>query len=425
MDQAVEMAHFLLRKPFIKKGLTVATNLLLLTLDVVVSVVTNMKSPQIFPTVFAVTVFAMTQAAAPVLAQSTDNWQRFDNPAPQAGNSQAAPQISSSQPDPTLAQAQAQEQGSPNPYPQAPPPPPAYNTNGGYQNGNGGQYGPPPQGQYGPPAQGQYQYGAPQGNYQAPPPQERVPDALNLTAGKYLTVRVNNFLTSDHNQPGDAFTATLVEPIVIDGFVVAQRGQMVNGRVVEVQKAGRVKGVSSMRIELTGLTLLDGQQLPIKTTLIDRKGQTSNGRDASAVVGTTALGAIVGAAATGTGFGAGMGAIGGVVVGTVGVLVTRGRPTVITPESVMTFRVEQPITISTTHSAGAFYAVSREDYGPGGGPGGPSFAARPYPYPPVGAYPYASPYYGSYWGPSLYVGGFGYYGRGFYGRGYYGRGWRR
>jgi hypothetical protein len=97
------MAHFLLRKPFIKKGLTVATNLLLLTLDVVVSVVTNMKSPQIFPTVFAVTVFAMTQAAAPVLAQSTDNWQRFDNPAPQAGNSQAAPQISSSQPDPTLA----------------------------------------------------------------------------------------------------------------------------------------------------------------------------------------------------------------------------------------------------------------------------------------------------------------------------------
>jgi len=251
----------------------------------------------------------------------------------------------------------------------------------------------------------------------------RVPDALNVPAGEYVTARVNNFLSSDHNQPGDAFTGTLIEPIVIDGFVVAQRGQLVNGRVVEVEKAGRVKGVSSMRIELTSLTLADGQQLPIKTQLINRKGQTSNGRDAGAIVGTTALGTIVGAAATGTGFGAGMGAIGGAVVGTVGVLVTRGRPTVITPESVMTFRIEQPVTISTVHSAGAFYPVSREDYQ--GGPGGPSFAARPYaPYPPVAAYPYAPyPYYGAFWGPSLYVGGF--YGRGYWGRGYYGHGWRR
>jgi hypothetical protein len=393
-----------------------------------------MKSLQPIPTFFALTCFAVTQAAVPVFAQSAGNWQRFDNPAPQASSSQpdaplpqaSTPQISSSQPDAPVTQAQA----NPDPYPQAPPPPPSgygqqpaygqqpqgYPNSGPGYNANGG---------YGPPPQGGYQ----QSGYQAQPPMH-VPDALNVPAGEYATVRINNFLSSDHNQPGDAFTGTLIEPIVIDGFVVAQRGQMVNGRVVEVEKAGRVKGVSSMRVELTGLTLVDGQQLPIKTQLINRKGQTSNGRDASAIVGTTALGTIVGAAATGTGFGAGMGAIGGAVVGTVGVLVTRGRPTVITPESVMTFRVEQPITISTVHSANAFYPVSRDDYQGGpGGPGGPSFAARPYPYPPVGAYPYAPyPYYGAFWGPSLYVGGFygrGYYGRGYYGRGYSGRGWRR
>jgi hypothetical protein len=383
-----------------------------------------MKSLQLIPTFFALTCFAMTQAATPVFAQSADNWQRFDNPASQNGPSQpdaAAPQISSSQPDTPVAQAQA----NPDPYPQAPPPPPpaygqqpaygqpqqGYPNNGPGYSTNGG-YGPPPQGAY------------PQSGYQAAPP-PHVPDALNVPAGEYVTMRINNFLSSDHNQPGDAFTGTLIEPIVIDGFVVAQRGQIVNGRVVEVEKAGRVKGVSSMRIELTGLTLVDGQQLPIKTQLINRKGETSNGRDAGAIVGTTALGTIVGAAATGTGFGAGMGAIGGAVVGTVGVLVTRGRPTVITPESVMTFRIEQPVTISTVHSANAFFPVSRDEYQ--GGPGGPSFAARPYPYPPVAAaYPYYPyPYYGAFWGPSLYVGGF-YGGRfGYYGRGYYGRGWRR
>lgn len=245
---------------------------------------------------------------------------------------------------------------------------------------------------------------------------------MNVPSGKYVTVRINNFLSSDHNQPGDAFTASLAEPLVVDGFVVASRGQMMNGRVVEVAKAGRVKGTSSMRIELTGLTLLDGQQIPVKTSLISRRGETSNGRDAGAIVGTTALGTIVGAAATGTGFGAGMGAIGGAVVGTVGVLVTRGRPTVITPESVMTFRVEQPLTISTARSAGAFYPVSRDDYGPSGpgGPGGPGFMARPYaaagaPYPYAYPYPYYGAYYGGFWGPSLYFRG-GYYGHaGFYG----------
>jgi hypothetical protein len=210
--------------------------------------------------------------------------------------------------------------------------------------------------------------------------------------------------------------------------VVAQRGQVVNGRVVEVDKGGRVKGVSSLRIELTAVTLMDGQQIPVKTQLIDRKAPSSNGRDAGAIVGTSALGTIVGAAATGTGFGAGMGAIGGALVGTIGVLATRGHPTVIRPESVMTFQVEQPITISTVHSAGAFYPVSRDDYGSGpGGPGpGPGFVARPYAPVAVAAAPYPYypyPYYGGFWGPSIYVGGF--YGRGYYGHGYYARGWRR
>ena len=153
------------------------------------------------------------------------------------------------------------------------------------------------------------------------------------------------------------------------------------------------------------------------------------GRDAGAIAGTTGLGAAIGAAA-GWGTGAAIGAGAGAVVGTVGVLLTRGRPSIIAPEQVLTFRIDAPLTIDTTRSTQAFRYVQPNEYSrptlsqPNPGPytAYPApVAAAPYPY----AYPYYYPY-GYAPGFSLFVGsgfyrGPYYYGRGFYGgRGYYG-----
>ena len=84
-----------------------------------------------------------------------------------------------------------------------------------------------------------------------------MPGQLTIKPVTYVTVRISEPLSSDHNQPGDPFSATLVSPLVVDGIVVAQRGQMVAGWVVQAQKAGRVEGVSRLGIELTQLTLVD------------------------------------------------------------------------------------------------------------------------------------------------------------------------
>jgi len=210
--------------------------------------------------------------------------------------------------------------------------------------------------------------------------------------------------------------------VVVDGFVVAQTGQTLAGRVEEAQKAGRVQGVSRLAVQLTDLTLVDGQNVPIHSQLISRSGSTSVGRDVAAVGGTTALGAAVGAAAD-WGRGAAIGAGAGAMVGLLGVLLTRGHPTIIYPEQVLTLRIETPVTIATDRAPQAFRWVEPEDYNQG------LQASRPMtPRPPpsmYGGYPYAYPYYGPgfypYWGPSF---GF-FYGPGFYGRGYYYRGWRR
>jgi hypothetical protein len=212
---------------------------------------------------------------------------------------------------------------------------------------------------------------------------------------------------------------------------VAQEGQMLGGRVADAQKAGRVTGVSRLAVQLTDLTLVDGQQVPIDTELAKLTGPTSRARDASAIVGSGVVGAAVGGAAD-FGVGAAIGAGAGAIAGTVGVLLTRGHATVIYPESELTFRLANPITISTDRAPQAFRYIDTSEYngapemqGPpprsGWTCGGYGWPPPPPVAPPYGYYPY--PYY---WGPSFSL----WYGRGpgyFYGRGaFYGRyGYRR
>jgi len=267
----------------------------------------------------------------------------------------------------------------------------------------------------------------------APPIQMAVPPQLTIKPGAFVTVRVDQPLSSDRNQQGDAFSATLVRPVVVDGVVVAERGQTLSGRVVEAQKAGRAQGVSRLAVQLTDLSLVDGQRVPIQTQLVNRSGPTSEGRDAGAIASTTVTGAAIGAAAD-WGRGAAIGACIGAAAGVVGVLLTRGRETVIFPESALTFRIEAPVTISTERAPQVFRWVEREDYDRPEElqtrPARARVGCGPYGCPPPPYY-YGglwSPYYygprlGFYFGPRFYYGGGFYSGRGF-GRGF-SRGRRR
>jgi hypothetical protein len=235
-----------------------------------------------------------------------------------------------------------------------------------------------------------------------------VPPTLTLPAGTLVTVRVSDYLSSDHNKVGDPFSAQLEQPLVVDGWVVARRGQTVLGRVAVAKKAGRIKGVSELGVELSFLVLVDGQQLPVRTQLIQDTAGTSKGRDASAVGTTTGVGAVIGAAANG-GEGAAIGAGAGAAVGLVGVLLTRGRPTILPPETSLTFQLQASLTISTARSRIAFRPVNPQDYGPSKLERRPHLAGAPYPPPP---YYYGGPYYPY---PYYYPGPFfvGFYGRGF------------
>jgi len=232
---------------------------------------------------------------------------------------------------------------------------------------------------------------------------------LTMKPGTTLSVRINEPLSSDHNRVGDVFSATLTQPVIVLGIVVARYGQTVAGQVAEAKKAGRVSGVSRLGLTLTSLALVDGRTVPIQSQLLVREGPTSVGRDAAAVAGATGLGAAIGAAAD-WGTGAAIGAAAGAAAGTLGVLLTRGCPTVVDSETPLTFQVTAPVTIETNTAPQAFRFVDPADYPPAQTQHQQvlAYPAPPYPnpyyvyyLPPY--YPYYYPYYGYpyFYGPSF------------------------
>lgn len=188
-----------------------------------------------------------------------------------------------------------------------------------------------------------------------PPPAESasVPEAPNvppphvvtLEAGTRLPIRLGETLSTDHNYAGDTFRGTLDSAIVRDGFIIADKGSKILGRVVSAQKAGRVEGVATLQLTLTEINTTDGQRIRIETSLYDQKGTTTRGEDTAKIAGGAALGAIIGALGGG-GKGAAIGAGAGGAAGTGAVLLTRGKPAVLPSETRLDFQLARPATIT-------------------------------------------------------------------------------
>jgi hypothetical protein len=178
-----------------------------------------------------------------------------------------------------------------------------------------------------------------------PPPAEPAPNRVTLNPGMLLPVRLIDGLSSERNLAGDTFTGTLDKELVVDGFVIAERGARVDGRVASVDRAGKVKGVAAMAIELTRIHTSDGQTVNILTDTFERRAEASRQTDAAKVGGGAAIGAIIGAIAGG-GKGAAIGAGVGGGAGAGDVLLTRGKPITFPSEMRLSFRLRAPVTIT-------------------------------------------------------------------------------
>jgi hypothetical protein len=184
----------------------------------------------------------------------------------------------------------------------------------------------------------------------APAPQPPPPLQVTLKAGMLIPVRTVERLSSDRNSAGDGFTATLDQPLVVDGWVIAERGARVVGKVVDSSRAGRGNGRSDLAIVLTQLKTSDGQRIAIETETFEKHAEASTGETAGKVIAGTAIGAAIGAMAGG-GKGAAIGAGVGTAAGAGGAAATRNKAVSLPPETRIDFRLRNSITITERQGA--------------------------------------------------------------------------
>jgi len=163
----------------------------------------------------------------------------------------------------------------------------------------------------------------------APPPKVLIP------AGTPLHVRLNEGVSASKSEPGTEFSATLSDPIVVNGKTLLPQGAHVVGRVVDAKESGRVKGRASLSLALTSI-VRNGKTVPVETRTYVGVAKPTKKRDAGVIGGAAGVGAVIGAIAGG-GKGAATGAAIGGAGGSGAVLATRGEDVHYPPETRLTF----------------------------------------------------------------------------------------
>jgi hypothetical protein len=182
------------------------------------------------------------------------------------------------------------------------------------------------------------------GPVRAPAPQMPAPPAppvrIQVPAGTVILVTMTDTLDSSSAYTGQRFTGTLAANLAAEGSVVARKGTVVYGEVVDCSSAHRMFGKSQMKIQLTQI-VLGGNAIPILTNVFDTEGKSSGRRSAIRLLGGAGLGAAIGAIAGNAGMGAAIGAVSGGVLS----VVQKGDQVQILSEAQLEFRLQQPVTL--------------------------------------------------------------------------------
>ncbi|HET9943746.1 MAG TPA: hypothetical protein VFR05_10410, partial [Terriglobia bacterium] len=174
------------------------------------------------------------------------------------------------------------------------------------------------------------------------------PEMRSVPSGTTLTVVMADEVSTSTSNEGDSFHAELSEPIVVDGRIVAERGDPVTGRVEEVVKPGRVKGRAQLKLVLTEITTND-RKYKIKTEPFVAIAVDNKERDAAIIAGGAGVGAAIGAI-TGGKKGAAIGAVLGGGGGTATVLATPGQSMKIEPETKVNFVLDNDVRLPVVRS---------------------------------------------------------------------------
>ena len=179
-----------------------------------------------------------------------------------------------------------------------------------------------------------------------PPPPMPVEHKITLAVGTAIPVRITQTLDSATTQTGDKFTGAVASDIIQDGMVILPQGTPVTGHVDAVQDAAHFKGSSLLTISLASINH-KSEHIEVATDAYTKQGEGRGKNTAEKVGGGAAVGAILGGI-LGGGKGAAIGAAAGGGVGAGANTVTRGQQVQIPSETVVRFKLSDPIIVHVT-----------------------------------------------------------------------------
>jgi len=169
---------------------------------------------------------------------------------------------------------------------------------------------------------------------------------ITVPAGQSILVRMIDGVDSAKNHVGDLFHASLETDLNVNGVLVARKGSDVYGRLASSDKGGTFSGKSELQLELTRL-VIDGRDYPVVSSDYNVQGKSQGSSAAKKVGGGAVAGAIIGAIAGG-GKGAAIGAAAGGGAGAGVQILTKGDKVKVPSETLLEFRLQQPVTIAPT-----------------------------------------------------------------------------
>ncbi|HMF89590.1 MAG TPA: hypothetical protein VKL40_03030 [Candidatus Angelobacter sp.] len=164
-----------------------------------------------------------------------------------------------------------------------------------------------------------------------------------IPAGKSITVRLSEGLSSDSSQAGQGFAATVAEPVTVDGTTVIEQGATAHGTVVDAKPMGHFKGGALLHVRLDSV-VIKGKEHHIETTATGSSTKGKGKRSAIAIGGGAGVGAALGGI-FGGGKGAAIGAAAGAGAGTAGAAFTGKKSIVFPAETALTFKLKQQVEV--------------------------------------------------------------------------------
>jgi hypothetical protein len=164
------------------------------------------------------------------------------------------------------------------------------------------------------------------------------PVAVTAPRGTPVTVRATEEISAIHTGDGGRWTGVVERPVVYHGITIFERGASVSGVVVAAKRKGNFKGAGDLSIVVTDI---GHNRVHTSAYTLVNKGRGK--RTAGFIGGGGGVGALIGGLAGG-GKGALIGGLAGAGAGTAVGATTGSKDVVIRPESIITFRLTEPVT---------------------------------------------------------------------------------